>query len=163
MASKDEEAAEAALKAAKREGAAEERAKAAAKEASFGTRTLRRAVAVRDRAIAEIRSRPNLPHVVVAGGSAVGGSFGGYWVNQYLRRKTAEWKWVNDEGGRSWASILLADAAPVAAGVGMIFLGAFVVRHATLSAALVGAGMGVAGGSILSTALGPDSGNSGNA
>lgn len=163
MAKADEDM-EAAIRAAKREGAAEANAKIEAKQATFAQRALSRGIAIRDRALADMRATPNKTQIVAAGLSAVGGTFAGYWANQYFRRKTAEWGWINEEDqSRSWGSILVADVAPLAVGAGAVFLGAFVVKHAALASALVGAGLGVAGGSLLSTVLGPDSGLTGNA
>lgn len=142
---------------AAREARADERNKTAAANATLKNRILTRAVNARDKALAEVRATPNKTQIAIGSFSAVASSFGGYKINQYLRKKTAEWGWVNEEGERSMGSILLADGVPVVVGAAAVFLGFFVVkRSAPLAAALIGAGMGVAGGSILSSLLGPD-------
>jgi len=66
-----------------------------------------------------------------------------------------EWGWVNEEGERSIGSVLLADVAPPVLGLGLTILGAF-IKNGALSAAIMGFGMGMAGGSVTSTAFGPD-------
>lgn len=108
-------------------------------------------------ALEQATSSLNTTQVVVGLTLSAGGVFAGYWLNQFLRKKTAEWEWVNDEGERSIGSILIADVALPVLGVGLAGLTGWLFRRkGAVAAACVGLFMGLAVGSVLSSALGPD-------
>lgn len=154
MAKADSDVEEAAREGAK-EGAKLAREKAAVKDLTLKERAMRKAANVYKKAAEEASSSPNLTQIVVGGALGMVGGAVGFKVNQFLRAKTAEWEWVNDEDERSIGSVLLADVAPPVLGLGLAVLGAF-IKNGALSAAVMGFGMGMAGGSVTSTAFGPD-------
>lgn len=154
MAKSDTDVEEAAREGAK-EGAKLAREKASVKELTLKEKAAAKAARVYKRAAEEAMSGPNLTQIAIGGALGMAGSAVGFKVNQFLRAKTAEWGWVNEEGERSIGSVLLADVAPPVLGLGLTILGAF-VKNGALSAAIMGFGMGMAGGSVTSTAFGPD-------
>lgn len=149
-----EELQEAAREGAK-EGAKLAREKAQNKELSLKERAATKAAKAARRVADEALSGPNLTQIAIGGVSGVVGGAVGYKVNQLIRVKTAEWGWVNEEGERSIGSVLLADVAPPVLGLLLTVGGAF-LKNGALSAAIMGFGMGMAGGSVTSTAFGPD-------
>jgi len=137
------------------EGAKLAREREQVKQLSLKERAAAKAAKVYRRAAEEAMSSPNLTQIAVGGALGMVGNAVGYKVNQLLREKTAEWEWVNDEGERSIGSVLLADVAPPVLGL-LIALGGAYIKNGALSAAVMGFGMGFAGGSVTSTAFGPD-------
>jgi len=154
MAKADSDVEEAAREGAK-EGAKIARDRAAVKDLTLKERAAAKAARVYKRAAEEAMTAPNVTQIAIGGALGMAGGAVGFKVNQFLRAKTAEWGWVNDEGERSIGSVLLADVAPPVVGLGIALLGAF-IKNGALSAAVMGFGMGLAGGSVTSTAFGPD-------
>jgi hypothetical protein len=150
-----EDEVEEAARAGAKEGAVQAQRKEQVKQLTLKEKAAQKAAKVYKKAFEEIQQAPNVTQIAIGGVAGMAGGAVGFKVNQYLRAKTAEWEWVNDEGERSIGSILLADVMPPVVGLLMAVGGAF-IPNGPLCAAVMGFGMGLAGGSVTSSAFGPD-------
>lgn len=142
-------------------GAAAERKKIMARAKEKADDLLAKSNARLRRDVKNLSEKANLVQIATTAGAGVLGGMAGFKTQKALTDTTKEWVYTAQDGvevelvGKPTTSAMMVkDVLPPAIGL-LVGIGGAFIGNGTLSAAVMGAGLGFAGGSITSSALDP--------